>query len=132
MSRNIRLTFLVHAIVAVLFGVVMYLAPTWFATVIQWTPVDPVMTAFMGTALLALGLSSFFAYRAAHWEEVRIVVESEIAFTVLGTLAGLFYLLFAAAPLFTWVPVILWALFAVAWIAVYVSAHRVEMSHAAQ
>ena len=125
MSQALKTTFLVHAIVSLAFGLVMYLLPTWFATVIQWTPVDPVMTSFMGAALLALGVSSLLGYRAEHWEDVRIVVLAEEVFTVTGTLAGLYYLLFASAPLFTWVPVILWGLFAVAWIALYYQAsHR--------
>lgn len=124
MSKSLRWTFLVHAIVALAFGLVMYLAPTWFGTIIQWSPIDPVMTAFVGAALIALGVSSWLGYRAEHWEDVRIVVLLEAVFTVTGTAAALYYLLLGNAPLFTWVPAILWGLFAVIWIVEYAQETR--------
>ena len=119
MSKLLRSTFLVHAIVALAFGLVMYLAPAWFGTIVRWSPIDPVMTAFVGAALIALGVSSWFGYRAEHWEDVRIVVLLEAVFTVTGTAVALYYLLLGSAPLFTWVPAILWGLFAVVWIVEY-------------
>ena len=122
MTQGLRITFLLHAIVALAFGLVMYLVPVWFGATIQWTPLDPLMTSFMGAALLALGVSSAFGYRAAHWEDVRILVIADAVFTVTGVVAALYYLLFAGAPLFAWVPALLWGLFAVAWIVFYVQA----------
>ncbi len=122
MTQALRTTFLLHAFVALAFGLVMYLVPVWFATIIQWTPVDPLMTSFVGAALLALGVSSLLGYRAAHWEDVRILVIAEAVFTVTGTVTALYYLLFVGAPLFAWVPAVLWGLFAVAWIGLYVQA----------
>lgn len=125
MTSGLKTTFLVHAVVSLAFGLVMYLVPVWFGSIIQWTPLDPIMTSFMGAALLALGVSSVFGYRASHWEDVRILVVADAVFTVTGTLAALYYLLVVGAPLFTWVPAILWGLFAVAWIVLYVQAtHR--------
>ncbi len=124
MSQGLKLTFLLHAIVSLAFGSVMYLVPTWFATIIQWAPADPVMTAFMGAALLALGVSSLLGYRAEHWEDVRILVMLEVVFTVTGTLAAVYYLLIGSAPLFAWVPAILWGVFAVVWIVQYLLAMR--------
>ena len=122
MTQGLRTTFLLHALVALAFGLVMYLAPVWFGAIIQWTPLDPLMTSFMGAALLALGVSSAFGYRAAHWEDVRILVIAEAVFTVTGTVTALYYLIFVGAPLFAWVPTLLWGLFAVAWIVFYVQA----------
>ena len=122
MTRSLRITFLLHALVALAFGLVMYLVPAWFGTTIQWTPLDPLMTSFMGAALLALGVSSAFGYQAAHWEDVRILVIAEAVFTVTGTVTALYYLLLVGAPLFAWVPALLWGLFAVAWIVLYVQA----------
>jgi hypothetical protein len=93
----------------------MYLAPLWFTALVQWTPVDPVMTALCGALFLSLGVSSVLGYRAHAWEVARPIVQMEIAFTVLATLAGLYYVIFATAPVFIWVPIALWIVFAVAW-----------------
>lgn len=121
MSRGLKITFLIHAIVALVFGIVLYLQPGLWATLAQWTPFDGNMTRIYGAALLALAVSSWFGYRAARWDEVRILVLMEIALTVLSTVGGLWGLLFRGAPAFGWVSVVIWVVFAVAWIYFYVN-----------
>lgn len=119
MSKGLRTTFLVHAIVALVLGIVMYLQPGPWARLVNWFPQDDHMTRIYGAALLALAVSSWFGYRAARWEEVRILVLMEIALTVLSTVGGLWGLLFRHAPAFAWVAVIIWVAFAAAWIFFY-------------
>ena len=121
MSRGLKITFLIHAIVALVFGVVLYLQPGLWATMVKWTPFDGNMTRIYSAALLALAVSSWFGYRAARWDEVRILVLMEIALTVLSTVGGLWGLLFRGAPAFGWVSVVIWVVFAVAWIYLYVN-----------
>ncbi len=121
MSKGLKITFLIHAIVALVFGVVLYLQPGLWATMVKWTPFDGNMTRIYGAALLALAVSSWFGYRAARWDEVRILVLMEIALTVLSTVGGLWGLLFRGAPVFAWVSVVIWVVFAVAWIYFYVN-----------
>ena len=111
---GLKITFLLHALVALVIGIGLYLIPETVAAWVNWTPVDVTMARFYGAAILALGLSSWFGYRAVHWDHVRIVVEMEIAFTVLGILAGLYEVLFAGAPAFAWVSILIWLIFAAA------------------
>ena len=119
MSRGLKITFLIHAIVALVFGLLLYLQPGVWAKMVDWTPYDASMTRVYGAALLALAVSSWFGYRAVRWEEVRILVLMEIALTVLSTVGGLWGLLFRGAPVFGWVSVLIWMVFAVAWIYFY-------------
>jgi hypothetical protein len=121
MSRGLKITFLIHAIVALVFGLVLYLQPGLWAKMVNWTPYDATMTRVYGAALLALAASSWFGYCAARWDEVRILVLMEIALTVLSTVGGLWGLLFRGAPAFGWVSVLIWVVFAVAWIYFYVN-----------
>lgn len=121
MSRGLKITFLVHAIVALIFGIVLYLQPALWAQLVNWTPFDRHVTRLYGAALLALAVSSWFGYRAAHWGEVRILVLLEIAFTVLSTIAGLWVVLFSAGPIFAWFAIGIWVVFAAAWIYFYVN-----------
>jgi hypothetical protein len=116
----LKITFLVHAVVALVFGIVLYLRPGSWATLVNWTPYDPSLTRVYGAALLALAASSWLGYRAARWDEVRILVLMEIALTVLSTVGGLWGLLFRGAPVFGWVSVLIWVVFALAWIYFYV------------
>ena len=121
MSRGLKITFLIHAIVALVFGLVLYLQPGLWAKIVNWAPYDAIVTRVYGAALLALAVSSWFGYRAARWDEVRILVLMEIALTVLSTIGGLWGLLFRGAPAFGWVSVLIWVAFAVAWIYFYVN-----------
>ena len=119
MSQGLKITFLVHAIVVLVFGVVMYLIPGTWATLVNWVPFDPGITRGYGAAMLALAISSWLGYRAVRWEQVRIIVQMEIGFTVLGTLAALYEVLFAGGPSFLWVGIAIFAPFALAWIYFY-------------
>jgi len=121
MSKGLKITFLIHAIVALVFGLLLYVRPGLWVRMVDWTPYDVNMTRTYGAALLALAVSSWFGYRAVRWEEVRILVLMEIALTVLSTIGGLWGLIFRGAPAFGWISIIIWVVFAVAWIYFYVN-----------
>jgi hypothetical protein len=115
MLRGLKVTFLLHALVALLFGLLLYLSPATWSQISGYTPGDPTVTQVFGAALLAIALSSWLGWRAHQWHEARILVDMELAFTVLGAAIMLYGLLFAAAPPFTWLLLVLFACFAVAW-----------------
>ena len=119
MSRGLKTTFLIHAIVALVFGIVLYVIPGTFLGLVGWKAFDGNMSRAFAAALLALAVSSWFGYRAARWEEVRIVVQMETVFTVLGAVAGLYGFFVKSAPAFIWVSIVIWAAFAAAWIYFY-------------
>jgi hypothetical protein len=119
MSQGLKSTFLIHAIVALVFGIVLYVIPGTLLDLVGWKAFDGNMTRAFAAALLALAVSSWFGYRAARWEEVRIVVQMEIAFTVLGAVAGLYGFFVKGAPVLIWVAIVIWVAFAAAWIYFY-------------
>ena len=119
MSRGLKITFLVHAFVGLVFGLVLSLVPATWATLANWIPFDATVTRLYGTVLLGLCVSSWLGYRATRWDEVRIVVQMEIVLTVLGGLIGLYSALFAGAPPFIWVSIVIYLGFAIAWIYFY-------------
>ena len=119
MSQGLKTTFLIHAIVALVFGIALYVVPGIFLGLVGWKDFDGNISRALAAALLALAVSSWFGYRAARWEEVRIVVQMEIAFTVLGAVAGLYGFFVKSAPAFIWVSIVIWVAFAAAWIYFY-------------
>ena len=121
MSGGLKTTFLIHAIVSFVFGIWLYLQPQVWAIAVNWIPFDPNVTRVYGATLLAVAVSSWLGYRAARWDEVRILVLMEIALTVLSTVAGLWNLLFRLAPAFGWVSIVIWVVFAAAWIYFYLN-----------
>lgn len=116
MSGSLRITFLLHAIVAFLMGGPLLAAPGRLLSVFGWAPIDPLMSRMLGAALLAMAWSSLRGYLAEEWDQVQIIVELEAAFTVLASFGLLRHLLVGNWPWYTWATFGIFALFAIAWI----------------
>ncbi len=119
MSKELKTTFLIHFIVSFLFGTILLVIPKTWANLIQWTPFDPTLTQIYAAALLAIAASSFLAYRATRWQEVKIVVQMEIVFTTLTILISVYRAFIGGAPLFIWGYIIIFIPFAIAWVILY-------------
>ena len=118
-SAGLKMLFLVHFVVGLVFGLPLLLIPgiymAWFGMFVP--DVEPYR--MVGAAILAFAASSWFCYQAAEWDKVKIVVQAEIVWTVLATLALLYGLLFARQPAAEWINAILMAGFAGAFIYFY-------------
>ncbi len=116
MSKSLRYTFLVHAVVALLFGAPLLIAPGRTLELFGWTPIDPIMSRLYGAALLGLAWASYRGWRAAVRGDVLILLQAEAVFTVLGSLGLLRHLLSGSWPWYVWLIFIVMVLFAIAWI----------------
>jgi hypothetical protein len=116
MSRSLRILFLVHAVVALILGLPLLLVPGRWLTLLGWAPIDPIISRLLGAALLALGWSSYRGWRATDRGQVAIVIEMEVVYTVLGSLAILRHLAVGSWPAMVWILFIAMVLFAIAWI----------------
>ncbi len=112
-SPALKTTFLLHAIVATLFGFVYLLIPGWFGKLINWPMQEVEAYRLLGAAILGFGTSSWLAYRENTREAVIVVVRMELVWTGLGTLVMLYGVLLADLPAFTWVNIVILAAFAV-------------------
>lgn len=113
-SAGLRTTFLIHFIVALLFGLGFLLIPSvvggWFGLTVQ----EPEIYRLLGAAMLGFAVSSWLGYQAQDWASVRIVVLMEIAWTVLGSLVMLYALLFTGFPILGWINAAILVAFAIA------------------
>jgi hypothetical protein len=116
MSSALRITFLIHTVVSLVFGALLLLIPGRFLQLLDWAPIDPIGSRLLGAALLALAWSSFRGWLATERKQVRIVVELEAVFTVLACVGLLRHLLFARYPIVVWVILAIFLIFAVVWI----------------
>jgi hypothetical protein len=116
MSKLLKGTFLVHAIVAAVVGAAMLAAPGRVLTWLGWQPVDPLISRLLGAALLALTWGSFRGWLASEWSRVAILVEVEVFYTVLGCVGLLRHLLKANYSILVWGPFGVLAAFAILWI----------------
>ena len=116
MSKALKNTFLVHAVVAAVFGALLLALPGQFLGWFGWQPVDPILSRVLGAALLALAWSSYRGFWAKERAQVSTLIEAEAIFTVLGALGVLRHLLIANFPWYVWLLFAVLALFAIAWL----------------
>ena len=113
-SPGLRITFLLHFIAGAIFGLIYLLIPEAWGNLVHWPVKDVAFVRLVGAAVLGYATGSWFAYKATAWEQVKIVVQMEIVWTILGTLVTLWALIFAGLPVFGWVNAIVLGAFAVA------------------
>ena len=116
MVKWLRVLFPVHAVIALVSGAPLLLAPGRFLDWVGWAPVDPLLTRLLGAALLALAWSSFRGWRAKERSQVAILIEAEVIFTVLSCAGLLRHLLNASYPLLVWGLFAVLLVFAIAWV----------------
>jgi hypothetical protein len=115
MPKALKITFLIHALVSVVGGLLLLIIPGRTLLFFGWAPIDPILSRVLGAALLALGWSSFRGWEATERTQVQIVLELEVAFTALACVGLLRHLLFAHYPLMVWLLFAAFLVFAVAW-----------------
>jgi len=115
MSKALRVTFLIHAIVSFLLGAPLLVAPGRFLMLLGWIRIDSMISRILGAALLALAWASWRAWNAKEKAQVKILLELEAIFTVLAVIGLLRELVIYPYPPIYWVDCAILAIFAVAW-----------------
>lgn len=115
LSKGLKGLFIIHGVIAIISGVLLYFVPYTWARLSDYGSIDPHAMRLLGAYLLALGLKDWFCIKARGWVEVRIILIQEIILTVLATLACLYTVLFAGAPAAMWMNVVLFGIMGVAW-----------------
>jgi hypothetical protein len=118
-SRGLRITFLIHLILAGIFGLIYLLIPGLWGKLTGWSIQEPAVYRLIGAAMLGFATSSWFSYRETAWEKVKIVVQMEIVWPILGTLVLLWGMIFAGLPAIGWMYTVIFAGFAIAFTVFY-------------
>lgn len=115
-SPGLRIIFAVHAVVGAIFGLAYLLIPETFADLLNFTFPDgsEPYVRILGAAILAFTASSILGYLAHEWREVKIVVQTEIPWCLLGAVVTLWFVLDGVLPAVAWINFIALALFFVA------------------
>jgi len=115
MSKSLKYTFLIHVVVSLIIGAALLLAPGRTLGLFGWAPIDPLIRCLLGAALLALAWSSYRGWRASSYEQVSVLVEMEVIFTVFGSVGLLRHLHKFWYPWYVWFVFAVLLVFAIAW-----------------
>ena len=116
MSKWLKTLFLIHAVAAAIGGLALFVVPGRALGLLGWMPIDTVLSRVLGAALLALAWGSWRGWRGATWERVALLVEVEVAFSVLTTAALLYVGLAWRMNWYAFGLLAVFAAFAVAWV----------------
>jgi len=70
-----------------IYGFLFFLSPEFYVDLTGWPFLDPVAGRVLGSTFIGIGLAALLGYRAATWEEVKIIVLADITWGVLGTIS---------------------------------------------
>jgi hypothetical protein len=87
----LKITFLIHIILGAIIGIGFYIIPSFFLPLLGMNFIDPA-TRYLGAAILALTIGSVLALATKEWVRVRIIVEVEIFWCILGLIAGVVHM----------------------------------------
>lgn len=117
---GLKLAFLVHAIVAFVVGLIFVVAPQFWASLFGQSLAELGIYRVLGAAILAFGMSSWWAYHETLWANVKIVTEMEIVWTVLGAFMTVYAVLFEGMITAAWIMAFTLVVFAVVFVYFYV------------
>ena len=118
-SKLLKLCFLIHFFVAVIFGLVFTVLLELYVSVVGWPATDPITGRVLGAVFLGLAAASLLSWRETKWESVKIVVQMEMVWLALGLAVHIWAILTQPFVLMLWVQVFILAFFLGAFIWFY-------------
>jgi hypothetical protein len=120
MTKLLRATFLIQAIIDGVIGIFLFIIPGRFLGWLGWAPVEPLLDRLLGAALLAMAWTCGYGFRATQRSQVIILVEMQIIFCALGAIGILRHLIGFYYPPVVWGTFAGLALLTVLWAAALV------------
>ena len=119
-GQLLRITFIIHVIIGLVFGIGFLLVPELLLPMFELTFTDPTVRTF-GAMIIALTIGSILSLMAKEWEQVKIVVEIELVFTLLGPIAMIYHMFVPPIPgVMMWGPIaillVTWMLFLISYL----------------
>jgi hypothetical protein len=116
---GLKTLFIVHFIVGLIFGLVLLLIPELLGTMSGQPILEPIAYRMVGAAIVGISCSSILAYKQKLWDNVKIIVQMEIIWTIFFVAVSIFGLVTAQLPPMDWVNVIIVGGFGIAFAVYY-------------
>lgn len=113
--HSLRIWFVVHFAVDVLFAVPLLLSPVLFLSILGWETVDPLAARMVGAALMAIGVESLLGWKASA-DVFRAMLNLKIIWSASVVLGVLLTMLADGGPLFGWLILAIFLTFNLIWL----------------
>ena len=102
-SKLLKLTFLFHFFVVVIFGLIFTFIVEIYAGFVDWPYLDPITGRVLGAVFLGFAAASLLAWRETKWESVKIIVQMEIVWLTIGLIVHFWAIFTESFILMIWV-----------------------------
>ncbi len=102
-SKLLKLTFLFHFFVVVIFGLSFTFIVEIYAGFVAWPYLDPITGRVLGAVFLGFAAAMLLAWRETEWESVKIIVQMEIVWLAIGLAVHIWAILTEVFILMLWV-----------------------------
>jgi hypothetical protein len=99
--KGLEIVFLIHFILGLILGIIFLFIPDIYCNLVGVTMTDYGVLRLIGASSLALGCSSFLAYRSKDWEKAKLLVQMDLIWLV-SAIFGLVWWLIISGPVVGW------------------------------
>ena len=117
--KGLNIVFLVHFVLGLILGIILLFIPKVYCDLVGAVMTDHGVLRLIGAASLALGGSSFLAYRSKDWEKAKLIVLTDIIWLI-SAIVGLTWWLVEGGPIVAWWIFGMFVLFLVAFVYFYI------------
>jgi hypothetical protein len=121
MSQRLKLVLLIHMIVSLILGVLLFVIPGRMLESLGWAPIDPIISRILGAALLAMSWGDLRLWRGGAQPAAKLWAEVHLGFSGLGAIGVLRHLVTGRWPVMPWLVFGVLGVFAVVWLWVLVT-----------
>lgn len=101
-SKLLKLVFLVHFFVAVIFGLTFTFITEYYVSLTGWPYLDPITGRVLGAVFLGLAVASLLAWRETKWQHVKIIVQMEIVWLTVAIVVHIWALFVFPVLIIIW------------------------------
>ena len=121
--KGLRLWFVVHFIVDVIFAIPLFLSPKETLQFFGWTQIDPLATRLVGAALMGIGIESLLG-RNASVDAFRAMLNLKIIWSLSAVFGITLSMIQGGPPPFGWAVLAIFGSFSILWIS-----YRFRLTH---
>ena len=99
--KGLKIVLLVHFALGIIIGFIFLFTPEFYCDLFDFEITDHGAFRLIGAASLALGGSSFLAYRSKDWEKLKLIIQMEFIWLISAIVAMIWWLV-DSGPIAGW------------------------------